>query len=143
MVAGTRNPLFPVVVRGVSVGAPRDAPMRGDDGRLCVVLDGAATGLTKAVWETEGLCDEWPKLAISFSRVRSRTRTSVPPEDRILPQTSSSQFPFNSVSALIEVAPDPPTRVSKSIPPLGVSPSVGPLTAVAERSSMRCESRKN
>ena len=49
MVAGTRNPLFPAFVRGASVGAPRDVPMRGDDGRLCVVLDGAATGLTKAV----------------------------------------------------------------------------------------------
>ena len=64
-------------------------------------------------------------------------------DDRMLPQTSSSQFPFNSVSALILAGPAPPTRVSKSIPPLDVSLSAEPFTAVAERSSMRCESRKN
>ena len=49
IVAGTRIPLFPVFVRGVSVGATSDVPMRGDDGRLCVAGDGAETGLTKAV----------------------------------------------------------------------------------------------
>lgn len=61
----------------------------------------------------------------------------------MLPQTSSSQFPFNSVSALMLAGPAPPTRVSKSMPPLDASLSAEPFTAVAERSSMRCESRKN
>jgi len=36
MVLPVRDPLPPVFVRDVGIGAPSDAPMRGDDGRLCV-----------------------------------------------------------------------------------------------------------
>jgi hypothetical protein len=36
MVLGARSPLPPAFVREVSTEVPRDVPMRGDEGRLCV-----------------------------------------------------------------------------------------------------------
>jgi hypothetical protein len=48
MALAARNPSPPAFVREVGTGAPRDALMRGDDGRLCVELDAAEVGERKA-----------------------------------------------------------------------------------------------
>jgi hypothetical protein len=66
------SPLLPVVVRDVSgldIGAaPIDVPMRGEDGRLCVVgWDCADIEEAKVVWVIEGLCGGRRKSVISFS----------------------------------------------------------------------------
>lgn len=65
----------------------------------------------------------------------------------ILPQTSSSQFfELSMTVSALTVATLPPadpfvTRLSKSTPPSTLTP-FAPCAAVAERSSIRCESRR-
>lgn len=61
---------------------------------------------------------------------------------KMLFHTSSSQLSI-TVSALTVAPFARPTRFSKSILPPGLEVPAGPFSAVPDRSSKRCESRRN